>query len=220
MIGFDPASMAYELEWAWDNKAYIVLWHLIFLVCWKILQLRICPYVVWKYQKWLWHRAGCPDGDPMSPTAIVAFSRNCFRTLSRNKRIRIFIRRYEGWIDTEWSPNGEGPVWAIRADGQDDEKPVDTLMADLENAGWSILTVQIPRAHVWHQWDISNGSALRYARTLLQVHKGHGRNVWGLHSYLKEWRSGPIVTPPAPSRRPFTQAKPDRVIEFPGKAAA
>ena len=216
-------DFVYELHFFVEAWHVILVWHVLLFIVWLIIRTRLFPWLVWKYQVYQWRKAGEPEGDPYSPTAVVAFSRNMKRPFARDKRIRMFIRRHEGWIDTEWLSNGEGPVWSIVAEPQEGN-PVDTLIGDLQRAGWFVLTVQIPRAHVWHTArvfpSVALGCQLTYARTLLQVHPGHAPTVWWLFQYLKLRRSHSIVTPPAPTRRGYTQAMPEKPVVAPVEAEA
>lgn len=186
--------------WTLSDWTVVVSWAVILNLAWRAWIIWLIPEAVRRAQIVWWKWNGEPDPDELSQTAIVAFSSN-FRKPLAKKRIRIFLRRYEGWIDTEWRP-GEGPTHRIRAD-KNTEDPVQSLIGDLEEAKWILVTVQIPRTYLWFSARLLSsvvfGSELDYARTILHVHRGNAPSAWGLYSYLRRRRQHRIVTPAAPS---------------------
>ena len=138
------------------------------------------------FSAWRRKRYGYPPADVKSRRAVVGFSKNW-------KRVRIMIKCFAGWIDTEWEP-ARGIVWEIWADR--DDKTGDDIDMDiwLRGEGWRTVTVEIPDDYLYWTRQ-AGGTALLYARQVLRVNNPGVRTNKILFHYLKMFRASsmPLV---------------------------
>lgn len=132
------------------------------------------------FSAWRRHRYGYPPADVKSRRAVVGFSKNW-------KRVRIMIKTYAGWIDTEWEP-ARGIVWEIWADTDATSGDDIDMDAWLRDEGWRTVTVEIPDDYLYYTRQ-AGGSPVLYAKQVLRVNQPAIRGGFFLFAYLKQFRA-------------------------------